>query len=254
MFSKRSKLADVRIASLPGSLAPNGGTIPAVLLAEDNSINAELMAMMAQRLGVSVVHAENGQEAVEMVRLAAAGGTPYALVLMDVMMPILDGVSAARALRKAGYTADTLPIIAITAAATSSEAQTYLAAGMQACLCKPVRRDELSAAFDAWLPLPAASTAWDGDRIVSSLWLRYEKRKGETMQRIEVAIAGQDYRPETVDDIRNMLHKLAGTAGSFGESALSGVAKDCEHALFLAPPHLLAETLLDSRNLLLEAS
>jgi CheY-like chemotaxis protein len=254
MFSQRNSLAGVVDISLPGPLARKGVPAPVVLLAEDNSINAEMMAMMAEKLGVSVERAENGQDAIEMVQLSGNSGTPYALVLMDVMMPILDGVSAARALRKAGFTADVLPIIAVTAAATSAETKTYLAAGMQACLSKPVRRDALSAAFDTWLVTPASAAGRGGDRLVSSLWLRYEHRKAETIKRIKIANETQDYRPETVNEIRNLLHKLAGTAGSFGEAALSEAATQCENALISASPQRVPETLLHSCALLLKAA
>jgi CheY-like chemotaxis protein len=226
---------------------------PPVLLAEDNAINAELIIIMAQKLGVAVAHATNGNDAVEMVEHASAEGRPFALILMDVMMPELDGVGAALAIRKAGHGPNTLPIIAVTAAATADEAQIYIAAGMQGCIAKPVSKSDLSSAFQTWLPSPSPLAHNAEERMKSSLWLRYEQRKAETIQRLDAAIADQDFRQETVAEVRNLLHKLAGTAGSFGEAQLSQAATFCETALINASADGIPEIMRSNRKRLIQA-
>ncbi|MGL5839725.1 MAG: response regulator [Sphingorhabdus sp.] len=224
-----------------------------MLLAEDNSINAELLVMTAQRLGVEVAHAVDGQEAIEMAQQARTDGQPYSLVLMDIMMPVMDGLQTAQYLRHSGFSATELPIVAITAAASAAEMRSYMAVGMQACLSKPVPRDQLKAVFDTWLPNATKAEHGIHEQPAPSLRERYEMRKAATLQCIEAALAAPELQSETIEEIRDLLHKLAGTAGSFDEGPLSDVATQCEIALTGASPDRLYATLADSRDRLLRA-
>ncbi|KAF2652350.1 hypothetical protein K491DRAFT_605090 [Lophiostoma macrostomum CBS 122681] len=109
-----------------------------ILLAEDNPINQKVMVKMLVGLGFdSVDRAANGREAVEM---STKDPAPYSAILMDINMPILDGVGATREIRDAGI--DT-PIIAMTANALKGQAESYIAKGMTAYVSKPVDRDIL---------------------------------------------------------------------------------------------------------------
>lgn len=123
-----------------------------VLLAEDYDINRELITEMTRQLGIEIECAEDGVEAVAMVRHAADCGRPYALVLMDLQMPRLDGLEATRELRASGIDEDQLPIIALTANAFADDVENCLAAGMQAHLAKPLAMDRLAEALDKWMP------------------------------------------------------------------------------------------------------
>ncbi len=114
-----------------------------VLLVEDNEVNQEIAAAMLHALGLQVDVAANGEEA-----LAKAGDTPYALVLMDVQMPVLDGIETTRRLRARGWTR---PIIAMTANAFAEERRRCLAAGMDEHLPKPVSMAQLHAVLARWL-------------------------------------------------------------------------------------------------------
>jgi two-component system, sensor histidine kinase and response regulator len=112
-----------------------------VLLAEDNPINATLVTRLLGKLGHTVHHVVNGALALE-----ASREGPWDLVLMDMQMPELDGLSATRAIRSEEQASGKrLHIVALTANAMTSDEALCLAAGMDGYLSKPLRRDQLDA-------------------------------------------------------------------------------------------------------------
>ena len=114
-----------------------------VLAAEDNPVNREVLAAMIAMGGHQVTFAENGSQAVAAMRAGSA--TPFDLVLMDLHMPELDGIGAARAIRALAGPAGLVPIVVLTADAFSETRARCLDAGMNEFLSKPVGLDELSA-------------------------------------------------------------------------------------------------------------
>jgi PAS domain S-box-containing protein len=108
-----------------------------VLIAEDNPVNMLIAVAMLEQWGLDVEQASDGAAAIEAVNAAVASGRPFDLVLMDVHMPVLSGHAAVRQLR-ARFDAEALPIIALTAAALTSERDEALAAGMNDFLTKPI--------------------------------------------------------------------------------------------------------------------
>ena len=108
-----------------------------VLMVEDNSVNMTIAVAMLEHWGVRVSQAEDGRVAITAVHAAAAAGQPFNGVLMDVQMPVMGGHEAARELRR-HYSAEVLPIIALTAAALVSEREQAAEAGMNAFLTKPI--------------------------------------------------------------------------------------------------------------------
>ena len=121
-----------------------------ILLVEDNELNQEVAAGLLTEGGFRVDIADNGQIAVERVQQTA-----YDLVLMDMQMPVLDGVSATREIRQwPGCTA--LPIVAMTANAMQQDKERCLAAGMNDFITKPIEPDELWAALQRWIKPPLA--------------------------------------------------------------------------------------------------
>ncbi|MDE1950826.1 MAG: response regulator, partial [Burkholderiales bacterium] len=118
-----------------------------VLLVEDNPINQELAADLLREAGLEVELAEDGARAVE----RAASGQ-FDLVLMDIAMPVMDGLTATRAIR--ARLGPALPIIAVTAGAFESDRRASLEAGMNDHLSKPVDPTTLYAALARWLPAP----------------------------------------------------------------------------------------------------
>ena len=122
--------------------APADLTGRRVLIAEDMEINAEILADLLELLDVESEHAENGQVAVEMFDRSAPGY--YDAILMDVRMPVMDGLEATRTLRKLPRAdARAIPVIAMTANAFDEDVQRSLQAGMNAHLSKPVDIDRL---------------------------------------------------------------------------------------------------------------
>ena len=122
-----------------------------ILVAEDNEINALLARALLTRLGHRPTVAGNGTAAVESWAAARAAGKPYDLVLMDVQMPGMDGLQAARRIRAAETQAGDRPVrmLALTANAQSEDRDACLAAGMDGLLVKPLERERLREALDA---------------------------------------------------------------------------------------------------------
>ncbi|MFG6489862.1 response regulator [Roseateles sp. BYS78W] len=116
-----------------------------ILLAEDNAVNQEVAVALLGSAGLPVDVAADGQQAVDMVK---AGH--YALVLMDVQMPVMDGLDATRTIRSLPEGA-TLPILAMTANAFDEERQRCLDAGMDDHVAKPVVAEQLFATLYDWL-------------------------------------------------------------------------------------------------------
>ncbi|MEM9421993.1 MAG: response regulator [Pseudomonadota bacterium] len=114
-----------------------------VLLAEDNQINAVLATAILKRAGHHVDQAGNGAEAVETFALA-----PYDIVLMDMRMPVMDGLEATQKLRAQG--GDHVPIIALTANASGVDREQCLSVGMDDFLSKPFDPDDLLNMIDQW--------------------------------------------------------------------------------------------------------
>jgi PAS domain S-box-containing protein len=117
------------------ALAPlQGGR---VLIAEDNPVNMLIAVAMLEQWGLDVTQASDGAAAIEAVEVAVAAGRPFDVVLMDVHMPVMSGHAAVRRLREK-YDADALPIVALTAAALTSEREEALDSGMNDFLTKPI--------------------------------------------------------------------------------------------------------------------
>jgi len=113
-----------------------------VLLAEDNDVNAMLATEIVRQVGLGVERVRNGEEAVEAVK---RGG--YDLVLMDVHMPVMDGLEATRRIRRLSGPAGRIPIVAMTANAMKSDEDDCRAAGMDDFVSKPFKPDQFVTAL-----------------------------------------------------------------------------------------------------------
>jgi CheY-like chemotaxis protein len=152
LFDAIANAAGVQRADLPQPPAPADVArsivdLP-VLVAEDNINLQGLLKLQFEELGVPVVFASDGNEAI-----AALGARDYALVFMDCQMPNMDGLAATRAIRAAEHrTGKHVPIVAMTANAFAEDREACFAAGMDDYLAKPVRLNNLRAVLERWAP------------------------------------------------------------------------------------------------------
>ena len=120
-----------------------------VLMVEDHPVNMMIAVAQLEQWEMEVAQASNGEQAVHAIVAAANIGRPFDIVLMDVQMPVMSGHEATRLLRRS-FSAEQLPIIALTAAALISEREEALAAGMNDFLTKPIDAPKLRQALVRW--------------------------------------------------------------------------------------------------------
>ena len=146
-----AELADATIeaAKAPASARADKGL--SILVAEDNEINALLVRALLTRMGHRPTVAGNGEAAVACWQAARSSGSPHDLVFMDVQMPGMDGLEAARRIRAIEAAAGDKPtrIVALTANAYAEDREACLAAGMDSLLVKPLDRERLREALEA---------------------------------------------------------------------------------------------------------
>jgi PAS domain S-box-containing protein len=160
-FHFTARLGHASEAGIPRSAQP--ASQPALpprpplhlLVAEDNAVNQKLAADVLQRHGHTCAIAKNGQEAVDMLAREA-----FDAVLMDVQMPVLDGLEATRIIRQREQgTGRRIPIVALTAHVMAGDRETCIGAGMDDYLPKPLRANEVLAALAALLSADAPAAA-----------------------------------------------------------------------------------------------
>ncbi|ASG22656.1 response regulator [Nitrospirillum viridazoti] len=130
--------------------APHPGEGHTILLVDDNETNRAIARIMLEREGYAVDDAMDGEQAV-----GRCADRAYDLILMDVQMPVMDGVAATRAIRAGGPCAQT-PIIAMTANAMVGMREEYLAAGMNDYVSKPFDQEQFLRKVEHWAGQPAA--------------------------------------------------------------------------------------------------
>lgn len=116
-----------------------------ILLVEDNPINQKITEKMLGRIGLSTVISNNGQEALDLV---LNDKEDFDLILMDIQMPVLNGLDATKELRKAGVLT---PIVAMTANVLKGDREICLAAGMNDYIGKPVKLNDLQHTLQKWM-------------------------------------------------------------------------------------------------------
>ncbi len=124
-----------------------------VLLVEDNDFNRDIAAEVLNELGISFTVAVNGQEAVDLVM-----ARPFDLVLMDIQMPVMDGLTATKLIR-ADSRFRSLPVLAMTAHAMTGDRERSIDAGMNDHITKPISFDELTMSLIQWMPAGPVNTA-----------------------------------------------------------------------------------------------
>lgn len=221
-----------------------------LLLVEDNRTNQEVAVAMLTQMGMEVDVAANGHEALERLETQ-----DYALVLMDVHMPVMNGLDASRAIR-AGRWGKRLPIIALTAAAFPEDRRQVAAAGMNDFLSKPIDPQRLAAALLRWLPeTDGASLVRKAEPVLApgralparmshfDLPGTLERFAGDTaiLLRVIQAFADdfRDWENRTnaaldagdLAQLKGLAHALKGGAGGAGASQTELAASKLEDAL-----------------------
>ncbi len=209
-----------------------------ILLVEDLVINRELVCAMLKGAKYSVDTAEDGREAIEMIRRTGLSGVPYDLILMDVQMPVMDGLTATRAIRAMPGPMGTVPIVALTAHAYPAEIQACREAGMDGHIAKPmsasVLLDQIARMLDKGRSRRSAAAL---DATVASLRPMFEEQKREITARLEAIREGLGSSEDTQSlfgEAAGLAHKIAGFAGTFGEDELGRNARAIE--VLLAAP------------------
>lgn len=207
-----------------------------ILLAEDHDINQVLVCDMLNRLGHYVELASNGAQAVQMALAAHRKGSDYQIILMDVQMPFVDGLEATRQIRDAGLDAVRLPIVALSANAYPEDVDQCLAAGMQAHVAKPVQLQMLKDVVERWAVARlkkenTKSRVRSSSIVPKGLAARYARCKQDGIAMLE-KLSRQDIISDgEIEELKDMLHKLAGSAGIFGDEELGKFASAIEHDL-----------------------
>jgi PAS domain S-box-containing protein len=204
-----------------------------VLLVEDNEINRQVAREMLTAQGHKVTEAHNGRQAVEM-----ATHTAFDLILMDISMPVMDGRSAARAIRAGGGVSAHAPIIAVTANAMAEEQEAFLKDGMNDVLTKPLTRQGLLQLI-ADNPSPA-QRAQDGAVLRSQQLIELEETVGAEALKpllsrfaaeMEAFLQSLDNGQDLVArDTASEAHRIAGSAATFGLPELRGALICLEQA------------------------
>ncbi len=226
-------------AATPRSLGPSAGQH--LLLAEDNAVNAEIVAAMLTGRGYRVSIVADGAAAVSIVHDRTAG---IELVLMDLQMPIMDGFSATAAIRaqEAQRGGSRLPIVGLTANALAEDADFCLAAGMDAHVAKPIDWARLFNVLDEFLA-PGDRSSADQGHVVTDAAGVLEVAKLEKL----AALIGRDrlggVMVRFVEDLRvrmaaalsgdeaelsRAVHTLASSAGQLGFSELSAFCAEAD--------------------------
>ena len=247
-FTVRLPLKDVSVNALvPEPAAADQAVSMAdlsgarILIAEDHSINQQLIMAMVSTLGIDAHLVENGAEAVRAVIEAKDCGRPFDAVLMDMQMPDVDGLEASRQIRDLGIKAETLPIIALTANCYPDDIAACRQAGMQSHLGKPVTTVALARELARCLvpkdiPTPLRrKTDFKRDKLPSSpslkgLQERYASRKGKVVQDLRRSLKADPARIDW-EQLASELHKLAGVAANFGEPEIGEASRRLEKRL-----------------------
>ncbi len=214
-----------------------------VLVVEDNPINADIASAFLERAGCSVVLAENGAEGVEAVK-----ERPFAAILMDIQMPVMDGLEATRVIRGAGMPehAKTMPIIALTAFASRADLTACLDAGMDDYLTKPVDMHVLHKALAKWnvieavavegpVSQPAAPAVFDKHRFDALVRTLPQDRLsgliGASVSQIEGHRDGLSKQSTDREELGRIFHKLVSICGNLGLMELSDHARRHQQTL-----------------------
>ena len=208
-----------------------------LLLAEDIDVNREIACATLESMGVHVDAVVDGADAVLM-----AEANDYDIVLMDIQMPGMDGITAARQIRSMPEPKGSVPIIAMTANVLPTQIESFFTAGMNGHIGKPFKRSELVAAIDRCVQVhndndPASidqtvtssSVNFDAIEVLTDLIgaTKIDELCGKLGQQLQAFVEGLT-RPGDASDIGRQAHNLVSSAGMLGFEQVSRICAEVE--------------------------
>ena len=151
-------------------------------MAEDNEINTLLVRSMLDKLGLTAEYVSNGIEAISRVQEARQIGKPFNLILMDIHMPLMDGLEATKQLRQQGFSSQELPIVALTANCFAEDLEACKASGMQDHVSKPIALNQLESAIAQQLKGGQQATELSLESISPDLQQMYDEQKARACE------------------------------------------------------------------------
>ena len=200
-----------------------------ILVCEDNSLNQMVIADHLSKVGIKTVIAENGKVGVDYVNERIKNGKPFDLIFMDIHMPEMDGLDAAKKLLELNIET---PIIALTANIMANDRETYIETGMRDCLPKPFVANELWSCLLKYLKPVSMVTIKQNIDFVEEEEQRLElitafvKGNQSTISEIKKAIESGDLKLA-----HRMAHTLKGVSGLVGMNILSEAARILEQSI-----------------------
>ncbi|MBF0220396.1 MAG: PAS domain S-box protein [Gammaproteobacteria bacterium] len=221
-----------------------------LLLVEDNEINQQVARELLERIGISVMVADNGKDAIELMQQEHFDG-----VLMDMQMPIMDGISATIAIRKI-ESLRFIPIIAMTANAMSSDKERCLAVGMNDYISKPIDPDKMLMTLAKWIvpatppqrPLTTAKEAAAASELLPQIpgvnvakgvrqmggnlevyyevLAKFRHNQANVIVDLHTALSAGDHKKA-----ERLAHTLKGVAGTLGVEDIQQLAEKIETAI-----------------------
>ncbi len=235
-----------------------------IMLVDDNPVNREIASEILRAQGLSVDCFENGQQALE-----AVTQKNYRAILMDIQMPVMDGLTATQHIRALGGTYGVLPIIAMTAHARKEDIEKSFTAGMNAHLTKPIEPQKIFSLLGKWLARDSDTPIANDDESEPSLidassfleidingaLIRTNKNR-ELLKKVLLMFSNthindgdklNEYlRENNYSLIQALAHKIKGSAASIGANNLSFAAslleKACKEKEYSQCAQLIAET------------
>jgi len=199
----------------------------AVLLAEDNADNQRLVSMYLKTFGATVTIANNGKEAIDKIK-----EDEFDLILMDMQMPVMNGIDATKYLREMGYTK---PIVALTANAMKEDRTSFHQAGCNSFIKKPISQQEFKECIFKYLKEveiieeqkePITSTILIDEPEMKDLIDRFIEKIPEYITRIKKSNDNRNWQ-----ELRENVHDLKGTSGNYGFDELYKLSQDIEFEL-----------------------
>ena len=205
----------------------NKKVVGKVLLAEDNVDNQRLVSMYLKKLGADVAIANNGKEAIELTKIDT-----FDLILMDMQMPVMNGLDATQRLREMGYTK---PIVALTANAMKEDINACNAVGCDDFIHKPISQQKFSSCIFTFLR--TNEDIEENVQPIESSLLANEPEMLDLVKRFVdklpkyIEIIRQNCTSEKWEDLRHNVHDLKGTGGNYGFNELYKLMQDFEFEL-----------------------